>query len=69
VTDLGATPVPLSFSDTCEALQRGSVGCGLGQLPQSDEAGTFEVASSIGAASDAGIARWASAITAVKKYN
>ncbi|TSI16151.1 TRAP transporter substrate-binding protein DctP [Brevibacterium aurantiacum] len=69
VTDLGATPVSLSFPETYEALQRGTVDCDLGQLAPNVEAGTFEVAPNIGVASDAGIARSAGAITAGKKYS
>ncbi|AZT93954.1 MULTISPECIES: TRAP transporter substrate-binding protein DctP [Brevibacterium] len=69
VTDLGATPVSLSFPETYEALQRGTADCDLGQLAPNVEAGTFEVAPNIGVASDAGIARSAGAITAGKKYS
>jgi TRAP-type C4-dicarboxylate transport system substrate-binding protein len=69
VTDLGATPVSLSFPETYEALQRGTVDCDLGQLAPNVEAGTFEVAPNIGVASDAGIARSAGAIVAGKKYS
>lgn len=69
VTDLGATPVSLSFPETYEALQRGTVDCDLGQLAPNVEAGTFEVAPHIGVAADAGIARSAGAITAGKKYS
>lgn len=69
VTDLGATPVSLSFPETYEALQRGTVDCDLGQLAPNVEAGTFEVAPNIGVAADAGIARSAGAITAGKKYS
>lgn len=69
VTDLGATPVSLSFPETYEALQRGTVDCDLGQLAPNVEAGTFEVAPNVGVASDAGIARSAGAITAGKKYS
>lgn len=69
VTDLGATPVSLSFPETYEALQRGTVDCDLGQLAPNVEADTFEVAQHIGVASDAGIARSAGAITAGKKYS
>ena len=59
----------LSFPETYEALQRGTVDCDLGQLAPNVEAGTFEVAPNIGVASDAGIARSAGAITAGKKYS
>ncbi|MDN6156772.1 MAG: hypothetical protein L0J13_02275 [Brevibacterium sp.] len=69
MTDLGATPVSLSFPETYEALQRGTVDCDLGQLAPNVEAGTFEVAPHIGVAADAGIARSAGAITAGKKYS
>ncbi|GAA1847376.1 TRAP transporter substrate-binding protein DctP [Brevibacterium marinum] len=69
VTDLGATPVSLSFPETYEALQRGTVDCDLGQLAPNVEAGTFEVAPNIGVAADAGIARSAGAITAGKEYS
>lgn len=69
VTDLGATPVSLSFPETYEALQRGTVDCDLGQLAPNVEAGTFEVAPHIGVATDAGIARSAGAITAGKNYS
>lgn len=68
VTDLGATPVSLSFPETYEALQRGTVDCDLGQLAPNVEAGTFEVAPHIGVAADAGIARSAGAIVAGKEY-
>jgi TRAP-type C4-dicarboxylate transport system substrate-binding protein len=68
VTDLGATPVSLSFPETFEALQRGTVDCDLGQLAPNVEAGTFEVAPHIGVATEAGIARSAGAITAGKKF-
>jgi len=69
VTDLGATPVSLSFPETYEALQRGTVDCDLGQLAPNVEAGTFEVAPHIGVASEAGIARSAGAIVAGSKFN
>lgn len=69
VTDLGATPVSLSFPETYEALQRGTVDCDLGQLAPNVEAGIFEVAPHIGVAADAGIARAAGAIVAGKKYS
>src|SRR5699024_6604049 len=69
VTDLGATPASLSFPETYEALQRGTVDCDLGQLAPNVEAGTFEVAPRRGAASGALIARSAGALAVGQKYS
>lgn len=69
VQALGASPVSLSFPETYEALQRGTVDCDLGQLAPNVEAGTFEVAPHIGYTTDAGIARAAGAYVAGQTYS
>ncbi|GAA4283052.1 hypothetical protein GCM10022261_05830 [Brevibacterium daeguense] len=68
VQNLGGSPVSLSFPETYEALQRGTVDCDLGQLAPNVEAGTFEVAPHLGYTTDAGIARAAGAYVAGQTY-
>jgi len=48
VSELNATPVSIEYTETFEALQRGTVDCTLGQLVPSAEAGIFEVAPHLG---------------------
>ena len=69
VTKLGASPVSLSFPETYEALQRGTVDCDLGQLAPNVEAGTFEVAPHIGYTTEAGFSRAAGAYVAGQTYS
>lgn len=57
VTELGATPVSMEYTETFEALQRGTVDCTLGQLVPSAEAGIFEVAPHLGYTTDHSFSR------------
>lgn len=68
VQALGASPVSLSFPETYEALQRGTVDCDLGQLIPNVEAGTFEVAPHIGYTTSHSFSRSAGAYLAGKTY-
>src|SRR5690625_3685921 len=57
VTHLGASPVSMEYTETFEALQRGTVDCTLGQLVPSAEAGIFEVAPNLGYTTEASFSR------------
>ncbi|WP_349828261.1 TRAP transporter substrate-binding protein DctP [Brevibacterium litoralis] len=69
VRNLGASPVSISFPETYEALQRGTVDCDLGQLIPNVEAGTFEVAPHIGYTTDHSFSRSAGAYLAGQTYS
>nr|WP_272902388.1 C4-dicarboxylate ABC transporter substrate-binding protein [Brevibacterium daeguense] len=57
VQHLGGSPVSLEYTETFEALQRGTVDCTLGQLVPSAEAGIFEVAPHLGYTTDSSFSR------------
>ncbi|WP_453974688.1 TRAP transporter substrate-binding protein DctP [Brevibacterium pityocampae] len=57
VQHLGASPVSMEYTETFEALQRGTVDCTLGQLVPSAEAGIFEVAPHLGYTTEASFSR------------
>ncbi|WP_028659738.1 TRAP transporter substrate-binding protein DctP [Nocardioides insulae] len=48
MSHLGASPVSMEYTETYEALQRGTVDCTLAQLVPSAESGIFEVAPNVG---------------------
>lgn len=57
IDQLGATPVSMDYTETFEALQRGTVDCTLGQLVPSAEGGIFEVAPHLGYTTDHSFSR------------
>ena len=57
VQHLGGSPVSMEYTETFEALQRGTVDCTLGQLVPSAEAGIFEVAPHLGYTTEASFSR------------
>lgn len=57
VSHLGGSPVSIEYTETFEALQRGTVDCTLGQLVPSAEAGLFEAAPHLGYTTDHSFSR------------
>ena len=64
MTSIGASPVSMEYTETFEALQRGTVDCTLGQLVPSAEAGIFEVAPHVGYMTETSISRSPGALLA-----
>jgi TRAP-type C4-dicarboxylate transport system substrate-binding protein len=48
IRDIGATPVSMEYTETYEALQRGTVDCNLGPTAATVESGVLEVAPHVG---------------------
>ncbi|WP_349828250.1 TRAP transporter substrate-binding protein DctP [Brevibacterium litoralis] len=68
VTAMGGTPVSMDYTETFEALQRGTVDCTLAQLVPSAEAGILEVAPHIGHMTDQSFSRAPGAYLAGKTF-
>jgi TRAP-type C4-dicarboxylate transport system substrate-binding protein len=64
ISHMGASPVSMEYTETFEALQRGTVDCTLGQLVPSAEAGIFEVAPNVGYMTETSFSRAPGALVA-----
>ncbi|WP_051297321.1 TRAP transporter substrate-binding protein DctP [Brevibacterium album] len=64
ISHMGASPVSMEYTETYEALQRGTVDCTLGQLVPSAEAGIFEVAPNVGYMTETSFSRAPGALVA-----
>src|SRR5699024_6806645 len=68
MSHIGASPVSMEYTETFEALQRGTVDCTLGQLVPSAEAGIFEVAPHVGYLTETSISRSPGALLAGSSF-
>lgn len=66
---IGASPVSISYTETYEALQRGTVDCTLAQLVPSAEAGLFDVAPNVGFMTQTSFPRSPGAMMAGSKFD
>lgn len=66
---IGASPVSISYPETYEALQRGTVDCTLAQLVPSAESGIFDVAPHVGFMTETSFPRSPGAMMAGSKFD
>ncbi|GAA4283051.1 hypothetical protein GCM10022261_05820 [Brevibacterium daeguense] len=69
MSHIGASPVSLEYTETFEALQRGTVDCTLAQLVPSAEAGIFEVAPHVGYMTETSYTRAPGALLAGSSFD